>query len=185
MRVRGYSSVAGAAGVVADGQGAVYLVAVPDEADGSPALQLATWDSTAQQWTLDAASRLPAAVQNAGDVAFAIAPEAGQLAAVIVADITTGDGPEHVLLYSGKKVSARAAAPVWTGDEGTEIVQESAPSATPLPTARPTIDVTAPPERGGAMVVGPLTVPILSLGGLVLVALLVAGVMIARGRPRR
>jgi hypothetical protein len=180
MRVRGFSSLAGAAGVVADGQGAVYLAAVSDEADGSPALQLATWDSTAQQWALDPSSPLPAAVKDAADAALAIAPEAGLLAAVIVADLTVTDGSEHVLLYSTKNVPARDAAPVWIGDGRTEIIPESAPSATPRPTARPTIDVTAPPDGDGAMEVGPLTVPILSIGGLVLVALL-----IARGRSRR
>ena len=45
-------------------------------------------------------------------------------------------------------------------------------------------DLAAPPLGDGAMGVGLLTILILSIGGLVLVALTVAGVTIATGRSR-
>ncbi|MFO7698142.1 MAG: sialidase family protein, partial [Anaerolineae bacterium] len=185
MRVRGFSSLAGSAGVVADGRGAVYLAGVQADDAAAPSLLLATWDSDGQQWVLDESAALPSAVEQASDAALAVAPAAGQLVALMVADLNTEQGSEHSLLYSVKAVAPRDSVPEWTGDVEAVVEVETRPTALATPTTRATIDVGAPPSGGGAMEIGPLTVPILSLGGLVLVALLVAGVMIARGRARR
>ena len=185
MRVRGFSSLAGSAGVVADGRGAVYLAGVQADDAAAPSLLLATWDSDGQQWVLDESAALPSAVEQASDAALAVAPAAGQLVALMVADLNTEQGSEHSLLYSVKALAPRDSVPEWTGDGEAVVEVETRPTALATPTTRATIDVGAPPSGGGAMEIGPLTVPILSLGGLVLVALLVAGVMIARGRARR
>ena len=71
MRVRGFSSLAGSAGVVADGRGAVYLAGVQADDAAAPSLLLATWDSGGQQWVLDESASLPAAVEQATDTALA------------------------------------------------------------------------------------------------------------------
>ncbi|MHB1319145.1 MAG: exo-alpha-sialidase, partial [Anaerolineae bacterium] len=183
MRIRGFASLAGSAGVVADGQGAIYLAAPQQDDATAPSLLFATWDGSVQQWILDAPAALPAAIEQATDIALAVAPNAGRLAAVMVADVNTEQGSEHTVLYSTRPVTMRESTPEWTGDGVVVAEAEAQPTLLPSPTVRPTIDVSAPPA-GGALEVGPLTVPILSIGGLVLVALLVAGVMIARGRLR-
>jgi len=184
MRVRGLADLSGGAGVASNEAGTVYLAAL-QVTEAGPALQTAVWEGDVQQWTLDAPLRLPAAVIDARDVTLALAPDEGYLAALIVSDLRTAEGTEHALLYSARSVPARPSQPVWSGEA--QAGQSALPEATPVPTAtpRPVVDVSAPPTEEGALRVGPMTVPVLTIGGLVLVALIVAGVMVARGRARR
>ncbi len=184
MRVRGFASVAGTAAVVTDEAGTAYLGALLDEGDGSPALQTAVWDGASQQWALEPAWSLPEAVLSATDVTMALDPDTGDLISLLTADVATTDGQARTLLFSARSVPARPATPEWTGDLQRETQVETEPTPGATPTARPTVDLTAPPPGDGSVEVGPLTVPILSIGGLLLVALIVTGVMIAKGRPR-
>ena len=127
---------------------------------------------------------LPAAVERALDTALAISPEARQLVALTVSDLHTEQGSEHGLQYSSRQVAARESVPEWNGNAETVVDVSTLPTRLPSPTSRPTIDLAAPPLGDGAMGVGLLTILILSIGGLVLVALTVAGVTIARGRSQ-
>lgn len=185
MRVRGFASVAGTAAAVADGTGTVYLGALLDnEDDNRPALQAAVWDRATQQWTLEPAWALPEAVLNATDVTLALDPDMGNLVSLLTADVATTDGETRTLLFTTRSVTPRAAIPEWTGDGQQEPAADTEPTPGPTPTTRPTVDLDAPPPGDGSVEVGPLTVPILSIGGFVLVALIVAGVMITKGRAR-
>jgi len=184
MRVRGFASIAGTADAVTDEAGTVYLGALLNEDDHSPALQSAAWDGATQQWALEPAWSLPEAVLSSTDVTLALDPDTGDLISLLTADVAANDGQMRTLLFSARSVPPRAAIPEWTGDVQRGPDVETEPTPGPTPTARPTLDLDAPPPGDGSVEVGPLTVPILSIGGLVLVALIVAGVMITRGRAR-
>lgn len=184
MRVRGFASVAGAAAAVTDEAGTVYLGAVLSENDSSPAMQTAIWDGVAQQWALEPAWLLPEAVLSAEDVTLALDPDTGELISLLTAVVTTTDGEMRTLLFSARAVPPRSVTPEWAGEVQPEPAAETEPTPDPTPTMRPPVDLDAPPPGDGSVDVGPLTVPILSIGGLVLVALIVAGVMITRGRAK-
>lgn len=187
MRVRGFSRLNGRAAAVSDGLGLVYLVAIENDAGGRPQLLQATFASDGEQWELEAPYLLPRSFQAASDTWLALEPLLGNLDLVLQADTASQDSeqPLWALLHMRRAVPPREALPTPPPELLATPIAEAMPTATPTPTARPTINIEAPPPGEGTVEIGTFTVPILSLGGVLAVALLVIGVLIARSARRR
>ncbi len=184
-RVRGYAALEGAAGIATDGQGRLFLAGIQAEDGGRQALLTAKWERSTQQWTIDEPVLLPRAVTEATDVSLALEPDAGRLAAIVSARaLSEGEGDEPVLLAMSRPVEPRGVGPEWLGDAQVAPTTQAQPTTMPSVTPQASVPAEAPTSANGTVAVGPMTVPILSIGGIVLVALLVAGVLVVRGRAR-
>ncbi len=187
MRVRGFSRLAGTADAVSDGMGLVYLVGPQLDAEGHPELIQALWDSESEQWRLENAHLLPRAVLSADGAWLALEPLNGNLEVVLHGQVQEDDAEQAstALLHMRRQVAPREALPSPAPELIATPTPQPTPTAQPTPTVRPTVNIEAPPEPSAALDVGILTVPLLSLGGVVVVALLVLGVLVARSARRR
>jgi LysM repeat protein len=185
MRVRGLARLGGYAGAASDGMGLVYLTSVQPDASGRTQLLQATWESANEQWRLEEPYLLPWSVQSASGAWVALEPLLGNLEVVLQAEVAHDEGAQTELLHTRRQVSPRQALPAPAPGLIATPTPQATPTAQPTPTVRPTVNIEAPPEGEGAIEVGTFTVPLLSIGGVLVVALLVIGVLVARGARRR
>ncbi len=186
MRVRGFSQLNGRVDAATDGVDVVYLVAPQTNVEGRAQLFQAIWESAGEQWVIQEPHLLPRAIPTASDVWLALEPLLGHLEVVLRSEAVDPEGqePQPILVHLRRQVAPLEALPT----PPPALVSQPAPqaSSTPEPaaTARPTVNVQAPPPGESAVEVGTFTVPVLAIGGLLAAALLVVGVLIARGARR-
>jgi hypothetical protein len=188
QQVRGFREVPGPAALSADGSGDLHLVGLGRDERDAPALAYAIWRWQDERWEQQDPFRIDGARDLYPGLAAAVQGAEGRLDVVfrvlMPGDSEGGGGGGPSLLH------ARRAIPAVTGEQ--EPVYTPVPtvtptaSPTPLPsaTARPAVQ-SEPPPTGPALVgFGPITLPLIAIGGIGLALVIIIGVLVAR-RPRR
>jgi hypothetical protein len=185
-RVRGFTSLTTQAAVVADGMGQVNLVGVMQGPDDRLQLLQTTWDSAAGEWSMKEGSTLPAGIGSVDAFRLALEPVLGQLDALLHAELVdeTGQG-QAGLLHMRREVQPLESRPEPVGDLMRATAPASVPEAQPTATPHPTARMDAPPPRDDIIELGFFSVSMLSIGGVLMAALMVAGLLIARVAKRR
>jgi hypothetical protein len=121
------------------------------------------------------------AMHDHADAAAALLPARGQMDVVLGGIILDGEDVAQVgLVHMQRSLPTPASLPT--------LLHAPAPTASPAPTPTespatqptPTWDVTAPSPGGGVVGMGPLTLPILGLGGIILSGVIIASIMFIR-----
>jgi hypothetical protein len=181
-RVARFAGVSGPVGLVADGAGTLHLVGVGEDDAGEPALLYTTW--TDESWGELETFRLPPGVSGEPGAAVALQPALGQL------DVTfrgqakgERDDSQVDVFCAGRSVPAveLTPVPVFTPQPALAPTPRSIPAATPTP--RPAVNAAAPSPAPPSLSLGPVTLPFMSLGGLLLAALIVLVVGVLTLRP--
>lgn len=186
QQVRGFREVVGRVGLTSGGAGTLHLAGLAQDATGEPALLRTTWSDA--RWgeletvPLDGVQDLT----EMEGAALALDPEAGRLhvafpAGVLPAGTETEAGATYALLHTSRAVSVTG---VITGTEGVPApplpTPTPGPTPTPTPTPRPEVPGDAPASGMPTIEAGPLTLPVLALGGIGFAVVIVGAVIILR-----
>jgi len=179
-------------GLTSGGAGTLHLAGLAQGATGEPVLLRTSWSDA--RWDdletvpLDGVRDLT----NMEGVALALDPEAGQLHVAFPAQVlpagtetetgvTNEDKATFALLHTSRAVSVTE---VITGTAGVPApplpTPTPAPTPTPTPTPHPEVPADAPASGMPAIKVGPLTLPVLALGGIGFAVVIVGAVIILR-----
>jgi len=183
-RVVRFSGVPGPVGLAKDGVGRLHLVGVGKDDAGEPALLYTTW--AGESWGELETSRLPPGVSGEAGAAVALRPALGQLDVTFRGGVEGEGGELQVdVFYAGRSVPAVEVTPVpaLTPQPALEPTPGPTPAATLTP--RPTVNPAAPSPAPPSISLGPVTLPLMSLGGLLLAALTVIVVGVLALRPLR
>ena len=184
--VSGLREVAGPAILVYDGFQSFYLLGPGVGDAGEPALVQSAWDHDNQRWLARESYPQGAEVQSLERVAGVVMPKLGQLHVVLWGTMATAEGTvSEALLYT-----QRAVTPLTLDVQVYITPQPTAPPTptplpTPTPTPRPTVNVQPPPPTPPGIEVGPLSLPLGALLGVLLVGALVVGVLLVRSMRQR
>jgi len=181
-RVGRFAGVPGPVALVGDGAGTLHLVGVGEDDAGELALLYTTW--TDERWGELETFRLPPGVSGEPGVAVALRPALGRLDVTFRGEVEGEEGdPQVDVFYAGRSVPAVEVAPVPALTPYPTMTQTPGPAPTATPTPRPVVNPAAPSSAPPSLSLGPVTLPLMSLGGLFLAALIVLVVGVLALRP--
>jgi len=183
-RMRGIEGIDGPVRAAVDGLGDVHLAALGYDDAQQPALLYTVWRD--QRWSDVETLRMAQGFVGEPGVAVALQPLLGQLSVVFRGDLTNTEGALQMDIFATQREVAAVAAlptPAFTPPPTATPI----PTATPLPTPtpRPTVNVEAPPAGQQTVAVGPVTLPVYAIGGILGAGVLVALAILLMGRRRR
>ena len=185
-RVPGLGIVDAPIGVASDGEGKVHAVGAEPGGELGPRLVHVQWDPTQEQWTKPETISLRWPVRSVSGTSVALRPELGQLDVVMRGSILDDGGHTSQCLLHMR----RAIAPVVV-DLMRLVTPRPTPTATitptpvPTPTPRPRIDPSRPGWGPPVVKVGPVSLPLAAIAGLVLAAVLVGVAVAFQGPTKR
>lgn len=186
-RVGRFAGVPGPVGLVGDGAGTLHLVGVSEDDAGEPALLYTMWDGSAAlttgggHWGELETFRLPPGTSGAPGVAVALRSVLGRLDVTFRGEVESEEGEAQVdVFYASRSVPVMEVTPMPAFTPQPTMTPTPGPTPTPTPTPRPAGNTEAPPPAPPSVSLGPVTLPLASLGGLLLVALMVVGVVVTR-----
>jgi hypothetical protein len=190
QQVRGLRGVPGPLGVTSDGAGTLHVVGLVDDGTGPATVRYTTWDADNEQWTEDEAHSVPLGGAVLEGAAVAVAGAQGRLDVAFRAEVATdeGDGDEGeedlrpALVHLAREVAVVEAKPTPAYTPQPTATPTPGPTATPTATPRPTVVGEAPTPAPPTVGMGPLSLPVMAVGGLVVAVLLVVGVIVAQSR---
>lgn len=182
-RVTGFERLTGPVGLAPDGQGGLHLAALGYDDAGQPALLYSRWGGS--RWSDREMARLRAgfAVAEGPGTALSLYPTLGRLDVAFRGELSNTEGAMQTDLFA----MSRTIPPV-------AVLPEAAftPAPTPTPTPGPTPVATptplpavnsAAPEAGvPVLALGPITLPVTALAGVVVALLLVVAVVVTYKR---
>jgi len=183
-RLRSIEGIDGPVRVAVDGLGAVHLAALGYDDAQQPALLYTVWRN--ERWTDVELLRMPSGFVAEPGVAVALQPLLGQLSVVFRGDLLNAQGALQTDIFATQREIAAVATlptPAFTPMP----TATPLPAATPLPTAtpRPTVNVEPPPAGQQTVAMGPVTLPIYAIGGILGAGFLVTLAILLMGRRRR
>jgi hypothetical protein len=181
-RVGRFAGVPGPVGLVGDGAGTLHLVGVGEDDAGEPALLYTTWAD--ERWGELETFRLAPGAGGEPGVAVALRPALGWLDVTFRSGLESEEGEAQMdVFYASRPVPAVEVTPVpaFTPQPTMPPTSGSTPTATPTP--RPAVNPVAPSPASPSLSLGSVTLPLVSLGGLFLVALVVVVVGVVALRP--
>jgi hypothetical protein len=181
-RVGRFLSVPGPVELVADGAGTLHLVGVGEDDAGEPALLYTTWAD--ERWGELETFRLAPGIGGKPGVAVALRPALGRLDVTFRGESRSeGDEPRVDVFYASRPVPEVEVTPVpaFTPQPTMTPMSGSTPTATPTP--HPALNPVPPSLAPPSLSLGPVNLPLASLGGLFLAALIVVVVGVVALRP--
>ena len=180
-RIGRFAGVPGPVGLVGDGAGTLHLVGVGEDDAGEPALLYTTWVD--EHWGELETFRLPPGVSAEPGAPVALRPALGQLDVTFRGRVEGEAGdPQVDVFWVSRSIPAVEVTPVlaFTPQPTMAAMPVSTPTVTLTP--RPAVNPVAPSPAPPSLSLGPVTLPLMSLGGLLLAVLLVfvAGVLALR-----
>jgi hypothetical protein len=175
-RVRGFEGVLGPVGLLSDGVETLHLVGLGHDDAGEPALLYTTWMDGS--WGEREALRLEPGGDVKPGLAAVLHAVQGQLD-VVFRNERKGEGETNL---AGLWHTGRAVPPVNVPPAPTPTPQPTAtpfPTSTPTPTPMPTVNLDVPPPPPSATL-GVIDLPLPILGGGVLAASIVVGILVVR-----
>jgi hypothetical protein len=181
-RVGQFAGVHGPVGLVGDGAGTLHLVGMGEDDAGETALLYTTW--AGERWDDLETHRLSYDTRGEPGAAIALVSTLGRLHVTFREEREDEEGEAQMAVrYISRSVpvveviSVSAFTPLPT--------MTPMPGATPMPTPtpRPAVNPEAPSPGPPSLSLGPLTLPLLSVGGILLAALLVVVVGFLALRP--
>jgi len=189
-RVGRFAGVRGPVGLATDGAGTLHLVGVGEDDAGEPALVYTTWDGSAAvavgegSWGEQETFRLPSGVGGEPGVAVALRSALGWLDVAFRGEVEGEEGEAQVdVFYAGRSVPVVEVTPVPVFTPRPTMTPTPGPTPMPTPTPRPAVSAEAPSLAPPALSLGPVTLPLLSLGGILLAGLIVVVVAFLALRP--
>jgi len=189
QQVRGFRDVPGPAALSADGAGDLHLVGLGRDDEDAPALAYTIWRWEDERWEQQDPFRVEGALDIYPGLAAALQSTEGRLdvafRARVPVDSDDGRGTSPSVLH------ARRTVPVVTEEQEPVYTPvptvTPTPSPTPLPTATPRPAVQPEPPPAGPPIVGfgPITLPLIAIGGLGLALVIIVGVLVTRSQRRR
>jgi hypothetical protein len=177
-----FLGVPGPVELVADGAGTLHLVGVGEDDAGEPALLYTTWAD--ERWGELETFRLAPGTGGEPGVAVALRSALGRLDVTFRGEAEGEESEAQVdVFYASRPVPEVEVTPVpaFTPQPTTAPTPGSAPAPTPTP--RPAVNPVAPSSAPPSLSLGPVNLPLVSLGGLFLVALVVVVVGVLALRP--
>lgn len=191
-RVGRFAGVRGPVGLATDGAGTLHLIGVGEDDAGESALLYTTWDSAAALTTGDGrwgeleTFRLAPDVSGEPGVAVALRSALGWLDVIFRGEVESEEGEVQVdVFYANRSVPVVEVTPVPVFTPQPTMTPTPGPTPMPTPTLRPTVNAGAPSPSPPSLSLGPVTLPLLSLGGILLAALIVLAVAVLALGPLR
>ncbi len=186
-RIGRFAGVPGPAGLVGDGAGTLHLVGVGQDDAGESALLYTTWMD--EHWTDLETFRLASGASGEPGVAVALRSALGRLDVTFRGEAEGEEGEAQVdahqvgVFYASRSVPAVEVtpAPAFIPQPTATPTPRSTP--TPAPAPPPAVSAVAPSPAPPSLSLGPVTLPLASLGGLLLTALIVVVVGVLTLRP--
>jgi len=179
--VSGLRQVAGPARLAYDGFETLYLLGLATDDAGEPALIQSAWDDGAQRWIGREMLQVGPTVRRADRLAVALSPSVGRLAAAFWGSVSDGTGTAGgALFFSQREV------PALELEVALYITPQPTPTFTPIPTPAPTatptpvVNLLPPPQSPPGLELGPISLPLGALLGVLLVGAMVVGVLLVR-----
>jgi hypothetical protein len=173
--------------LVGDGAGTLHLVGVGEDDAGEPALLYTTWDGSAalttggERWGELETFRLAPGASGEPGVAVALRSALGWLDVTFRGEAESEEGEAQVdVLYASRSVPVVEVIPVLAFAPQPTTTPTPGPTPTATPTPRPAVNAEAPSPAPPSLSLGPVNLPLVSLGGLLLAALIVVGVLVTR-----
>lgn len=183
-RLRGIEGAQGPLDLAVDGRGHLHLAALGHDDAGQAALLYTRWIE--QRWAPTEVYRLEAGFDNAPGMALALHPVLGQLAVAFRGTLMNEEGERQQDVFAaGRAITAVAALPTPAFTPPPTATPTPFPTPFPTPTPRPEVDVAPPATPPPVVELGPVTLPVKALGGIVGVAVIVAGSVVILGRRKR
>jgi hypothetical protein len=145
----------------------------------------AFWRREAEQWEEQDLFRVDDALDPLPGVPIALLGSQGRLDAVFRARVAAEGGTRPAVLHSRRTVAVVAEGPEPAYTPVPTITPTPLPTATPTPTPRPTVAAEAPRVGPPTVGFGPLTLPLIAVGGIGLILIIIVGVLVTRGGTRR
>ena len=183
-RLRGIEGIEGPVRVAVDGVGDVHLAALGYDDTQQPALLYTVWRD--QRWNDVELLRMEPGFSDESGVAVALQPLLGQLNVVFRGNLTNEEGATQTDVFATQREIAPVAAlpkPAFTPPP--TATPPPSPTPLPTPTPRPTVNVAPPPTGQQTVAVGPLTLPVYAIGGILGAAVIVVVAILLMGRRRR
>jgi hypothetical protein len=177
-----FAGVHGPVGLVGDGAGTLHLVGVGEDDAGEPALLYTTW--AGERWDDLETHRLTYGARGEPGAAIALESALGRLHVTFREETEDEEGEAQMTMrYVSRSVPVVEVTPVpaFTPRPTMTPVLEATPMPTPTP--RPAVNPEAPSPGPPSLSLGPLTLPLLSVGGILVAALLVVVVGFLALRP--
>lgn len=183
-RLRGIEGIEGPVRAAVDGLGDVHLAALGYDDAQQPALLYTVWRD--QRWSDVETLRMAQGFTGAPGVAVALQPLLGQLSVVFRGGLTNTQGVVQMDVFATQREIAAVAAlptPAFTPQPTPTPIPTATPQPTPTP--RPAVNVAPPPAGQQTVAVGPVTLPVYAIGGILGAGILVALAILVMGRRRR
>jgi hypothetical protein len=179
-----FAGVRGPVGLTIDGAGMLHLIGVGEDDAGESALLYTTWDSSVAlttgngQWGELESFRLASDISGEPGVAVALRSALGWLDVTFRGEVESEKGGARVdVLYTGRSVPVVEVTPVPVFTPRPTMTPTPGPTPMPTPTPRPAVDAEAPSPAPPSLSLGPVTLPLLSLWGILLAGLIVVVVV--------
>ncbi len=180
--VPGMAATAGSLSLTYDRAGALHLLGVVGSPSGEKSLRYVAWSADRGEWSVASDLRLDALDGDVLGVVGTVAAELGRLDVLIGLLDATGEGTATEQIWQTSLALSPSeplvALPPTAVPRPTAT---AAPSATPAVAPTAAIDSTPPDAPFPTVSIGPLKLSWPSVGGLALVALLVAVIVAGRG----
>jgi len=182
-RVSGLDGVPGPLQMAADGTGAVHLVGLGKDDAAHPALLHIVWQGG--EWGELERTEMPVGFRNGEGTSLTIEPLLGQLYTAIRGSLLNSEGTSQDDIFALQRlIPAVAALPEPAFTPPPTATPTPGPTPVPTPTPRPTVNSVAPAVSPPTVGVGPLTLPLVAIGGILAAAAVVLGAVAVKGRRR-
>ncbi|HOT90757.1 MAG TPA: sialidase family protein [Anaerolineae bacterium] len=183
-RLRSFESIEGPVRVAVDGTGALHVAALGYDDAQQPALLYSVWH--AQRWSDVEMLRMAPGFVNEAGVAVAAQPLLGQLSVVFRGRLTNTRGVMQTDIYATQReIAAVEVLPTPAFTPPPTATPTPTPTPQPTPTPRPTVNIAPPPAGQQTVTIGPVTLPVYAIGGILGAAILVILAILLMGRRRR
>jgi hypothetical protein len=186
QRVLGFGEVPGPAGMTADGAGNLHLVGVERDEGSAPVLVYAFWRWEEERWEEEELFRVDGAGYPLPGVAAALLGDQGRLD-VLFRAWAAGEGQtRRDVLHSWRTVAVVPEGPAPAYTPVPTVTPTPVPTLTPTATPRPTVAAAPPPDAPPSVGFGPITLPLIAVGGIGLILIIIVGILLTRaGSGRR
>jgi|GEM_PF-651088 len=179
-QVRGFTNLQGQPSLAYDRVGSLYLMGIALDEVGEPELLFTTWDNESHQWVNFEYLRVGHTLSGSADVVSALLAPRGQLHIVLQGVVPDGESDEQtILLHSQRTVTAVEQMPMLLVTPGPTPTLTPVPGQTPTLRPTPTVNP-APPSSIQEVGFGPLSLPLLGVGGVLAIVMLLGGLLLLR-----